>query len=468
MPEKRARVASKETVRRKTIVGLGRAPLSVVGWTLVGLVGSGCQDLPTEAQGTGGDTGSATEPMATTVDESMLADTTATGTDSSAGAGESTSTTSPGTTTEDDASDSSSETTAAPEPLCGDGFVVPTEQCHVLGPAIELTPSPERLAIVDFDEDGALDLLVSNRLSPEVHALWGVGTGDFLAPQLLVTASANVEDLVAADYSGDGTPDLVLTDTPGLRVVSYAGSGDGGLFFAGQYPLPLAPTRLVTGDIDGDGTPDLVAAGNTVATLMRGNGLAGFIPQQDLSMPTGPHYLGLPDLDGNGDLDFVTVNQGRGGNTTCFFNQGTEFGESTIHDTASAPRGLAWGDIDENGTLDLLVTHITGASVGILLGEGAGGIAAQSLLMLEDTDPRSVQLADFDRDGHLDIVVAHFNPGLVVMHMGLGDGTFVPGPRFEVTTPGDLWVDDLNDDEVPDVVIMRPLSGALQVLYSQP
>ena len=439
----------------------------MVGWALAGLVATGCQDLPTEAQGTTSETALGTSTAIGSTGPSSPADTTDGNVDTSSegGAGTTNATGDPAT---DDASDSSSETTAAPEPQCGDGLVAPTEQCHTLGPAIELMPAPERVAIVDFDEDGLQDLLVSNRFSPEIHALWGVGTGDFLAPQLLVTADANVEDLASADFSGDGTPDLVLTDTTGLRVVSYAGDGEGGLFFAGLYPALLPPTRLVTGDIDGDGTPDLVATGNTQATFLRGNGLAGFIPEQQLTMPNGPHTLGLPDLDGNGDLDFVTVNQGRGGTASCFFNQGTELGEPIVHETASAPRGLAWGDIDEDGTQDLLTTHITGSYVGISLGQGAGGLAEQSLLMLEDTDPRSVQLADFDTDGHLDMLVVHYTPGVVVMHIGVGDGTFIPGPRFEVATPGDVWIDDINGDGVPDAVITRPVSAALQVLYSEP
>ncbi|MEX1364085.1 MAG: VCBS repeat-containing protein [Nannocystaceae bacterium] len=437
-----------------------------VGLLLAGA--QGCTDLPTEALGT-------------TTATSLAPTTTASSSGSGSSSGEPAPSTStgPSSVTDDGSStaaasttdldgSSSSDTSGEPLPACGDGVVVAGELCHVPGPPIEVDPAPLRLATVDLDQDGAVDLAVANPSSPELQILYGVGDGNFVAVQPLLTADANIDDLVAADFSGDGWPDLVVTDDAGSRVVSYANDGAGNPFFAGQYPTFLAVTRLVAGDVSGDGTPDLVATANGTGVLMLGNGLAGFLPPlQNLSMAgNGPHRLALRDLDLDLQLDLVSVNQG-GGNSTGFLGSGVGLGEGMVYDTANTPEGLALGDIDDDGVLDLLVAHAAGDEVGILLGDGMGGFGTESLLMVAD-DPRSVALVDLDLDGHLDLLVAHTTPDEVIVHLGVGDGTFMPGPTFSMEAPAELVITELNGDGVDDVVVLRPTDGALQVIRSAP
>lgn len=436
----------------------------VVG--VLGLVAAGCSDLPEEAVGTSSTSSSGTSSDGSTgpaPTSSSGPELDSSGTTSPAGTG---STSSPESTTTDGGGSSSSEDTGEPLPLCGDGLVAMGELCHELGPPIMLGAAAWRIATGDLDQDGATDLIVANPSLFDVQVLYGVGNGDFVAPQVLLTADAAVDDLVLDDLTGDGWPDLVLTDDTNLRVVSYANDGAGGLFFAGLYPATVAPLRLTTGDVDGDGTPDLVAAGNGTAALMLGNGLAGFLPFQDLTMPAGPHRLGLFDLDGDGRLDLLVVNQ-NGGNVTGFLGDGMGFGDGTNHDTANAPVGLAVGDVDGNGPVDLLVAHPGGDTLGVLLGDGAGAFGSEDLLPVGD-DPRSVVLADLDDDGHLDVALAHTTPGEVSLHLGVGDGSFVPGPVFDVGGANELAVAELNGDGVPDVVVLRPGEAALQVLRSAP
>ena len=429
-----------------------------VGACLLVLATVGCHDLPTEAMGITGD-------ASTTTDDTGSGETTVVATGSTS-QGDATGSTSSGLGTTEESGSGSSEDTGEPLPSCGDGLVAAGELCHELGPPIAVAPAPMRIATGDLDLDGATDLVLANPNAPELQVLYGVGDGDFVAPQLLLTAGTAVDDLALGDVTGDGSVDLVLTDDTGARVVSYANDGGGGLFFAGLYPAPLAPLRITLGDVDGDGTPDLVAAGSGTASLMLGNGLAGFLPVQDLALPAGPHRLGLFELDGDGVLDLLTVNGG-GGNTTCFLGDGVGLGEGVDHDTAATPEGLAVGDIDEDGFADLVVAHAAGDDVGVLLGDGSGALGAADLRMVGD-DPRAMVLADLDHDGHLDLAIAHTVPGQVALHLGVGDGTFVPGPVHVVEGAAELALAEINGDGVPDLVILRPQSSAVQVLRSAP
>jgi hypothetical protein len=447
------------------------------GWVgLLLLAGEACGDLPAEALGTTAPAsssthdGDATSPAGTDsttggtapLDEgstsSSSSDSSAGSTSTSAGADTSTSTS--------DGSSSESTDTGEPLPACGDGRVAADELCHGLGPAIAVAPAPGRLALDDVDGDGDIDLVLANSSSPMVVVLWGVGDGNFVAPQPLLDAGAVVDDLVLVDLSGDGSPDLVVTDRLGSRVITFANDGMGTLFFAGQYPAELAPVRLATGEIDADAIPDLVALSTTSAAVMRGNGLAGVIPQQQLALSAGPHVPGLFDLDLDGELDLLTINQG-GGNTTCFLNMGGMLADGVDHDAAASPASLATGDIDEDGDLDLVVVHASADDLGVLLNDGLGGLGPEVLLGVDD-DPRGVALADLDSDGHLDLAVAHAVPGMLVLHRGMGDGTFAAGPSLAAAGPTDLYVTELNGDGVPDIVVARPNDSAVQVLVSAP
>lgn len=443
-------------------------------WWLLFAVGA-CK-VPAEALGpldgsssgssdgsTGSSTGDSTTSTGPVLDEGSSSSSSSSGEPPATGTS-----TSDGSSTTGSSGGSESSETGEPLPQCSDGQVAADELCHVLGPAIVVAPAPGRLAIGDLDLDGSVDVVVANPLSPMLTVLFGVGDGNFIAPQPLLDAGAVVDDLVLADLSNDGALDLVVTDRLGSRVVSFANDGTGELFFAGQYPAELAPVRLATGELDGDGVPDLVALATTSASVMFGNGLAGVIPQQQLTLPTGPHAPGIFDVSLDGQLDLVTVNQGAG-NATCWLNAGDGVlaAPAVEHDTSATPSSLAMGDIDGDGDLDLVLVHTSADDLGVLLGDGAGALGPETLVDVTD-DPRAVALADLDSDGTLDLAVTHGTPGLLQLYRGVGDGTFMAGPSHPMAGPADLYVADLDDDGVLDLVVTRPADGAVQALLSDP
>lgn len=429
----------------------------------------GCGDLPAEAQGS-----ATTAPSTGVLDDSSdgpdATTTTTTTTNGSSGADpDSSGSSTDGGSTETTAGESDSSSggpPVEPRPNCGDGLVAMNELCHELGPAIALGLSPERIGITDFDGDGTQDLIVGEPTSAELVVLWGVGDGNFVAPQPFLTADAPIDDFAVTDLSGDGWPDLVLTDRANFRLIVFAGDGAGGVFFAGLYPADLAPLRLHLGFINDDPIVDVVASGTTTLSVMHGNGLAGFLPSQTLPIATGPHWLGLFDLDFDGQRDLVTVNRA-GTSVSTFSNIDGVMQEPDSFTTASLPQGMAIGDIDGNGTPDLLVAHSSADTVGILLGDGAGGFSEETTVDVTD-DPQAVALADLDSDGALDLAVAH-NPGdALVLHKGAGDGTFTKAPSLFVEQAADLRAADFNGDGVPDLVVLRPADEAIQVLVSAP
>ncbi|MCH8839196.1 MAG: VCBS repeat-containing protein [Planctomycetes bacterium] len=65
--------------------------------------------------------------------------------------------------------------------------------------------------VSDFDGDGNLDLATANRNVGTVSVLFGDGSGSFSSPlNLVVQAQPGLQDVQAADFNGDGKPDLAV------------------------------------------------------------------------------------------------------------------------------------------------------------------------------------------------------------------------------------------------------------------
>ncbi|MBF9239803.1 VCBS repeat-containing protein [Hymenobacter sp. BT683] len=135
--------------------------------------------------------------------------------------------------------------------------------------------SPRKLALADVNADGRLDVVtVSDDGSGSVGVLLGSGTGAFAAAVSYATGSNTLPNGVAvADVSGDGWPDLVSAN-PGNYTVGVLTNNGNGTFAAVQTVsagsgIP-APYDVVAADVSGDGKPDIVTANvstNTVSVL---------------------------------------------------------------------------------------------------------------------------------------------------------------------------------------------------------
>src|SRR4029079_11448020 len=90
----------------------------------------------------------------------------------------------------------------------------------------------------------------------------------------------------------------------------------------------------------------------------------------------------------------------------------------------SAPHGIAAGDFNGDGKIDLVTAN--NASLSILLGDGAGGFSnATGSPISMPTNAFAVAVGDLDRDGKLDLAVANNSlSGKLTILRGNGNGTF--------------------------------------------
>jgi|GEM_PF-672490 len=180
---------------------------------------------------------------------------------------------------------------------------------------------PHSLWPGDFDNDGDVDLVAASldNYNTDTYLLLNDGTGAFPASK---TIRAGVQTKLARseDFDGDGDLDLALLCSvhtygqPTLYVIFNDGQGNFSPGFNDPVSYVNIPETLTTADFDGDGDADIAittsnANGDTFVRFNDGTG--GFAPPIAVPMGTSRYGVEAGDLDGDGDLDLLTLQYDR-------------------------------------------------------------------------------------------------------------------------------------------------------------
>mgnify|MGYP001397183515 CR=1 FL=1 len=357
-----------------------------------------------------------------------------------------------GDATDSGESDAGTETGTTGGELGCDGVPVPDVVSYAAVNTIAVGNNPQGAALGDLDGDGALDLAVSSRDDGTLRTFLGDGVGN-LAPAETAPAGA-FPGRVALGAIADATVDAVVEQDVAGTVNRMQGAGNGDFGNSQTVGDTLAAIELV--DVDGDGVLDLLGA-NVGLTVSLGTPVAETFGAP-IAFPTGLSGNGgeiaTGDLDGNGTLDVVVA----GG-----FNFAVMLGNGAGNFAAQAPRAVAGlasdvaiGDFDGNGDGDVVVVTYGGGTdaVRVFLGNGDGTFAPAPIVLGTQTSPFLVEVGDFDFDGDDDIFVGHASGGLGIT-VSNGDGSFAPQAVIDCDGNGNLRglaLGDLNGDCTLDVV----------------
>ena len=308
----------------------------------------------------------------------------------------------------------------------------------------------QQVALADVDQDGDLDyLLVTSSLAPQMDRIF-VNHGHL--PNRRAWESGIEEVTIAAafgDFDGDKDLDLATVSDCNGRTRLYE-NVNGTLRQDNSYGWQSSdtPCSLSTawGDMDGDGDLDL-AVGNRSAnqiyenhngTLRIGGGYGWTSPD---SQPTSA--LAWGDIDSDGDLDLAIANgwaseiMTSSGPNQLYINDGNgNFSVRQLGGPDLSSTSLAFGDMDNDGDLDLLVgndgNYYDGEVNQLFRNDGRGNFTLD-WQSPDRAETRSLALADFDGDGDLDAAIGNSmqqfctyetSGGINQLYSNNGDGSF--------------------------------------------
>ncbi|GAB3702315.1 hypothetical protein GCM10027592_31600 [Spirosoma flavus] len=358
-------------------------------------------------------------------------------------------------------------------------------------PAINPEPGvdngPQSVAVGDVDGDGDLDLLTANYYGNTVSVRLNNGLGNYTAPATNPNPAVGDHPLSVAvgDVDGDGDLDFVTANAGSNTVSVRLNNGSGNFTPPTTNPNPGVgggPFSVALGDVDGDGDLDVVTAngaGNTVSVRFN-DGSGNFTPPATNPNPgigSNATSMVLGDVDGDGDLDMlianytdntasVRLNDGSGNFTPPATNPNPAVDNS--------PWGVAVGDVDGDGDLDLLTANYYSNTVSVRLNNGAGNFTppATNPNPAVGEYPLSVALGDVDGDGDLDLITANSAGNTASVRLNNGSGNFIPpaiNPEIVVgDSPNSVVVGDVDGDGDLDFLTANTSSDNVSVRLNRP
>ncbi|MBY0526875.1 MAG: FG-GAP-like repeat-containing protein [Gemmataceae bacterium] len=315
-----------------------------------------------------------------------------------------------------------------------------------------------RMALVDVNDDSALDLVTANQNGNNVSIFFGNGDGTFQAGTNFAAGNGPIA-VVAADFDGNNTVDLLTANYNDSTLSLLPGLGDG--TFGAPVAIASAvgnPFDLVTADFNGDGNVDVAAASLFgQITVVLGNGDGSFQTPVSYHSGANPTQLTAGDFNGDGVIDLAVSNYG---NSTVGILLGTGSGtfEPVVSIAASGGlNGIIAGDFNNDGTLDLAVVGQDNATLQVFSNTSLQGTAGQEFVGLlasfTDANPYAggdeyTAAVDWG-DGTTSVVGAEafaFNAGggfdLIAGHSYAGVGTYTV--HVTITDDGGSFTDAFN------------------------
>jgi hypothetical protein len=298
--------------------------------------------------------------------------------------------------------------------------------------------------------------------------------------------------LTIGDLDGDNDLDIIFANggnfsSAGTPEVQRVYINDGSGIFTDESAARLAFSGLARGaelgDIDDDGDLDLILAQdfNRQPKLFTNNGSGFFtdVTATQLPLPAlSSSRAQFGDIDNDGDLDLYLTN-GDGSRFGCdqykiYVNDG--LGAFTDETAARHPiedvcnnMDCLFGDIDNDFDLDVR-TGSTGSGNSRLYVNDGAGIFSLSTSIPADNNAYSYDFGDIDGDGDLDLLGANAHPTNLGELLLLNDGTGSFTDVSDRITPNPSEDDndskffDFDNDGDLDLIIAR-LGGTSEKIY---
>ncbi|MEO6915631.1 MAG: FG-GAP-like repeat-containing protein, partial [Chitinophagaceae bacterium] len=384
--------------------------------------------------------------------------------------------------------------------------------------------SPIGIAVGDLNGDGKPDLVTTAQdingivIFENTSSHSTIQNGSF-ATGFLMSTGAGPTGIALADLNNDGKLDLVVTNYSGSSISIFENTSSGGslsqLSFATRVDFATSTastdsagtTSIAAGDLDGDGKIDLAVAnylkssvsifhniisGTTITTgsfsrfdLVNTGG--SLFP--NVSNPTTVVIADM-DLDSRPELVFnnsqyPTITIVRNVSTPGTLNAAS-FGNRTTFSSAFGTASIAAGDLNNDNKPDLVLTNTISYSVSVYRNTSTTG-QINSFTLAPRVDystsnfPANVSIADITGDGQPEIITGardlfsaentNVSTLDILRNTTTGTGAVFNSGSFAAPVTyitggsgGTLGIADLDEDGKPDIVVPNYYANIISIL----
>lgn len=313
--------------------------------------------------------------------------------------------------------------------------------------AVPVGSGPNAIVGGDFNNDGLLDLAVSNFDDNSISILSNLGGGSFSQTQTVATLE-HPTAVAVQDFDNDGNLDLAAAILGVNRLQIFRNTGAGSFTAAGDYATGPSPFSLTGGDFDNDGDADVVVtnSGDNTIIVYRNDGQAQFANSGVVSVPDFPTKVRTNDLIGRtledyGDrfLDLILVHPNIN-SVSIMENRSRDGGFVLAQELqlGTRPTDIFLADVDTSDAtalstgfgkdhdVDVAVPNLLSQNLNVLRNEFNNGFSNDlNDVYAAGETPNSVTGADFDKDGDIDVAVTNLTTQQVTVLLnqgGLGGG----------------------------------------------
>lgn len=309
------------------------------------------------------------------------------------------------------------------------------------------------IKVRDLNGDGNPDILVGNTFQTQSELYLGLGQGKFkrVTETHLPNLLASVGDVEFGDADDDGDLDIIFADWgPGSNMNNIGGrtrlwlnDGSGVYTDVTETQMPNILIQfswdLEFFDFDNDFDPDIAVSCKQCGSsrIFVNDGKGNFTDKRLVPAYTNNYEFEIMDVDGDGFLDLVTVNDGEivdqktwsriehvfRNDSAKRFIDATSLLWPTSENTGEDDNNVVFLDFDSDGDSDFLLSSLTGEDR-LLVNDGSGKFKLRQSIMSGDPTPHtlSLVLADINSDGKIDLI------------MGQGEGEEIIEERIFIGT----------------------------------
>jgi len=274
---------------------------------------------------------------------------------------------------------------------------------------------PQSVAIGDINSDGKNEVVVGNNYL-NIEVFIQNGTGGLISNAIYTTD--NSQRIKIADLNNDGRLDIVGVGFNTSSVDILYQNIDGSLNLPITYTVEhYGMEDLEIGDINHDNLLDIIILNSGVIpaqlAIMAQSQASFAAPVYYNLNATSPFGLAVGDITGDGKQDVVTTFSHNDGYIEVFLqNEEGTLDTPKTYNSYDIPGPVEISDVNGDGRSDVIVLHCAFDSMGVYLQNNDGTLMTEELYSLPRasfSNPHGLAMGDINNDGLVDVVMSVYD-----------------------------------------------------------